>query len=76
MSVKAGYGGQEFLTETYNKLDLINKYKKDIGFKTEVDGGIDDVIYNKLKDYNVDYFVIGSYICMNENFKRPLSKLD
>lgn len=75
MSVKAGYGGQCFLNETYDKLDYINKIKKKNNFLVEVDGGINLDIYRKLKDYDVDLYVIGSYICMNENFERPLKEL-
>jgi len=75
MSVKAGYGGQSFLNETYDKLKYINNIKGNHHFLVEVDGGINLDIYRKLKDYNVDIFVIGSYICMNENFERPIKEL-
>lgn len=75
MSVKAGYGGQSFLNETYDKLKYINNIKENHHFLVEVDGGINLDIYRKLKDYNVDIFVIGSYICMNENFERPIKEL-
>lgn len=75
MSVKAGYGGQKFLPETFDKLTYLNSIKYESNFITEVDGGIDDVIYGNLKSYNVDMVVVGSYICMNENFERPLNKL-
>jgi len=75
MSVKAGYGGQEFLENTYEKLDYINKYKNKYKFNVEVDGGINSKIYKKLKPYGVDIYVVGSYICMNENFTRPIEKL-
>lgn len=75
MSVKAGYGGQKFLNSTYDKLDYINKIKKNYNFLVEVDGGVNKDIYNKLNEYNVDIYVIGSYICMNENFERPIKEL-
>ena len=75
MSVKAGYGGQKFLSSTYDKLEYINSIKNEYNFLVEIDGGVNKDIYMKLKEYNVDIFVIGSYICMNENFERPLKEL-
>ena len=75
MSVKAGYGGQKFLSSTYDKLEYINSIKNEYNFLVEIDGGVNKDIYMKLKEYNVDIYVIGSYICMNENFERPLKEL-
>lgn len=74
MSVKAGFGGQKFLPETYKKLDLITSLKEEYNdLIIEIDGGINKEIYEKLKDvYDIDVYVVGSYICMNENFKRPI----
>ena len=31
--------------------------------------------YHKLQKYPIDIYVIGAYICTNENFSRPLKKL-
>lgn len=75
MSVTAGYGGQEFLEETYGKLEEINKIKNNYHFQVEIDGGIDNKIYHKLQTYNIDIFVVGSYVCSNENFERPIKML-
>ena len=75
MSVKAGYGGQSFLEETYEKLDKIEALKDNHHFIVEIDGGINDEYIQKLAKYPIDIFVVGSYICMNENFERPIEKL-
>lgn len=75
MSVKAGYGGQKFLRSTYEKLDDIKDIKNDYHFLVEIDGGVDKEIYDKLKSYPIDIFVVGSYVCSNENFKRPIKML-
>ena len=75
MSVKAGYGGQKFLNSTYNRLDEINSIRTNYHFKLEIDGGVDKEIYQKLKSYNIDICVVGSYVCANENFKRPIKEL-
>ena len=75
MSVKAGYGGQKFLNSTYDKLDEINDKRKNYHFNLEIDGGVDKEIYHKLDSYNIDIYVVGSYVCANENFKRPIKEL-
>lgn len=75
MSVKAGYGGQTFLSKTYDKLDKIENLKDNHHFMVEIDGGINDEYIKKLSKYPIDIFVVGSYICMNENFERPIEKL-
>ena len=75
MSVKAGYGGQKFLNSTYEKLDVIENLKDNHHFTLEIDGGVNKEIYNKLQKYPIDIFVVGSYVCMNENFKRPIKEL-
>lgn len=75
MSVPAGYGGQKFLNSTYSRLNEINSIKNDYNFLVEIDGGVNKEIYDKLKEYNVDIFVVGSYVCNNEIFKRPIKEL-
>lgn len=76
MSVKAGLGGQEFLEETYDKLDQVENIKDNHHFLLEIDGGINISNIKMLKDkYPIDIFVVGSYICMNENFERPIIEL-
>ena len=75
MSVKAGLGGQSFLQKTYNKLDEIENIKDNHHVLIEIDGGVNKDIYDSIKKYPIDMFVIGSYICMNENFERPINEL-
>ena len=75
MSVKAGYGGQKFLEETFEKLDQIENIKDNHHLTVEIDGGVNKEIYSKLQKYPIDIFVVGSYVCMNENFERPIKEL-
>lgn len=75
MSVKAGYGGQKFLDSTYSKLDNIENIKDNHHVTIEIDGGVNKEIYDKLQKYPIDIFVVGSYVCMNENFERPVKEL-
>ncbi len=66
MSVKAGFGGQSFMTESIKKI----KNLRDRGFKNEieVDGGV--VLENAplLKEAGADIVVSGSFI-MKKTFK-------
>lgn len=76
MSVKAGLGGQKFMPEVLSKIDYFSNLKDDdYDFTLEIDGGITDEIYHKLQKYPIDIFVIGAYICMNENFERVIKKI-
>ena len=75
MSVQAGYGGQKFSMDALDKIKYWNSIKDSHSFLVEVDGGINDETYKLLKDLNVDIFVVGAYICTNENFERPINKL-
>ena len=75
MSVQAGYGGQKFSMDALDKIKYLNSIKDSHSFLVEVDGGINDETYKLLKDLNVDIFVVGAYICTNENFERPINKL-
>ena len=75
MSVKAGYGGQKFLEETYEKLEKIENIKDNHHVTIEIDGGVNKEIYTKLQKYPIDIYVVGSYVCMNENFERPIKEL-
>lgn len=58
MSVKAGFGGQKFIDNTFKKIKDLSALKGN--FLTEVDGGIDLPISLKLKDYGVDLIVVGT----------------
>ena len=76
MSVQAGYGGQEFKKDVISKLEYFtNLLDEGEEFRLEIDGGINDDNYHKLQKYPIDIYVIGAYICTNENFSRPLKKL-
>ena len=75
MSVKAGYGGQKFLEETYEKLEEIENIKDNHHVTIEIDGGVNKDIYSELQKYPIDIYVVGSYVCMNENFERPIKEL-
>ena len=69
MAVKTGQSGQKFdetIIAKIQQLDKIRQQKK-LGFKIQVDGGIDDKVSNQLKQNNVDIVVSGSYVFTSKN---------
>lgn len=77
MSVEPGCGGQEFITSSINKINELDKIRKEKGYQyiIEVDGGINDINYKLLKDNNVDLVVMGSFITKRRAFQKNLDKL-
>lgn len=76
MSVQPGFGGQEFLQETYKKVLYLDTYRKNhnINFMIEVDGGINDRNCYELKKNGADIIVSGSYI-FNGDIRTNVNKL-
>ncbi len=64
MGVEPGASGQETLSETYDKVEEINKFKEDnnLNFKIEFDGGVNEKNAEKLRELGVDILVSGSFV--------------
>lgn len=77
MSVIPGYGGQQFIKATKNRiLELQNlRDKKELSYLIHVDGGIDDKVMPCLKDTKIDRVVLGSYVCKSANFDKQIEKV-
>lgn len=60
MSVQPGFGGQEFIPESVEKVKKI----KGMGWpvKIEVDGGINKEVAKDLERSGADYLVVGSHL--------------
>lgn len=71
MSVHPGKGGQKFMMECLDKINELSRLKGH--FEIEIDGGINSETINLVKQ--VDIVVAGSFICMNEDFEKQISKL-
>lgn len=71
MSVVPGKGGQEFIKDVINKVELLQNKNVLLG----IDGGINSETIKYLKDYNIDIYVSGSYICMSDNYNEQIEKL-
>lgn len=63
LSVHPGFGGQEFIPESIDKVKELGKLKKEGNkFLIEVDGGINEVVSRDLVAAGADNLVIGSYL--------------
>lgn len=77
MSVNPGFGGQEFIENTYKKVtqlrEMIDSRNSDC--KIEIDGGINYETGKKLLDKGADVLVAGSFVFSAGNPKEIISGL-
>lgn len=75
MSVEPGYGGQEFITNSTNKIDELKKLREDNNYHylIEVDGGINKETINYVA--NADIKVVGSYITNSSNYQSKIDEI-
>ena len=64
MSVEPGYGGQEFMLSSLDKVRKLKKRIKNrnLDVKIEIDGGVKDTNINLIKESGVDISVVGSFV--------------
>jgi len=69
MSVNPGFGGQNFIENTYNKIvqlkELINR--KGASTLIEIDGGVTNLNAKKLVEFGADVLVAGNYVFKSNN---------
>lgn len=77
MSVNPGFGGQQFIEATYQKVEKLDKIRQREGynFKIEVDGGVGLENIQKLAATGVDVFVAGSSVFKADNTAERLHEL-
>lgn len=77
MSVEAGASGQKFMAEVLNKVQLLNKIRKEnnYGYKIEIDGGINLDTAKKCIDAGVDILVSGSYVFNSKDREMAVKSL-
>ena len=71
MGVIPGKGGQKFIPEVLEKLD----YLKDKNILVGIDGGVNDESIKKIKKYNIDNIISGSFVTMNEDFNERINRI-
>jgi ribulose-phosphate 3-epimerase len=71
MSVEPGFGGQEYIPNSTNRIELIDKRLKELGLRKqvliEVDGGIKLSNAKIIKKAGADILVVGSAIFKADN---------
>lgn len=79
MSVKPGFGGQDFIPETIEKVKEVLRLRSEnkLEFKIEVDGGVSKEWVEKLVKAGCDRLIIGSHLVegnINENLEKIKEK--
>lgn len=69
MSVNPGFGGQNFIENTYSKVEKLKEMilRKNSSAMIEVDGGVTDKNAKKLVEAGADVLVAGSYVFKSPN---------
>lgn len=77
MSVNPGFGGQKFITNTYDRIERLVKMKnrKNDQLEISVDGGVNEKNAGMLVKYGVDILVAGSSVFGTENPGEAVRKL-
>ncbi len=78
MSVQPGFGGQEFIKNSIEKVRKLAEIKQSSNFVIEVDGGIDDTVVKELVSAGADNLVMGSHLLdgdITENLEKIWEEL-
>lgn len=77
MSVVPGQSGQNFMQETYKKIQILDSFRKknNLNFFIEVDGGVVPEIAKLLFDLGTNMVVSGSYVYKSQDKKNAISLL-
>ena len=77
MSVFAGFGGQEFIPESLDRISELYRIRetRNYGFRISVDGGINPVTATECVKAGADEVVAGSYISRAENPDEALKQI-
>lgn len=78
MSVNPGFGGQEFIPRTIEKIQLLKKMISDRGLSPliEVDGGVKLENAKEIIDAGADILVMGSAFFNSDNYESTVKKLN
>lgn len=77
MTVNPGYGGQSFIEEMIPKIQQLQKMRraKNLGFRIEVDGGIDYETAAHCAQAGADTFVSGTTLFSSRNLRNAIRKM-
>lgn len=77
MSVNPGFGGQNFIQNSFNKIKALRKIVQSTKSSAmiEIDGGVREDNIKAISDAGVDVFVAGSAIFESKNYQGTISAL-
>ena len=77
MTVEPGYGGQELILQTIDKVKELKDYidENNIEIDIEVDGGINLNNVETLKEAGANIIVAGTSIINSEDYKETIKKI-
>ena len=75
MSVEPGWGGQEFILSSKDRLQELIQFRLDnhLSFKIEMDGGINSDTIKLVPE--LDIAVSGSFVCKSDNYQERIDEL-
>ena len=76
MSVNPGFGGQNFIPNSLDKVGALRKMIRDRGLAAliEIDGGVNEKTIKNISDAGVDVFVAGSAIFKSPDYKKTIDR--
>lgn len=78
MTVEPGFGGQKFMPEQLDKIQLLKKYLNTNNFNNiqiQIDGGVNTETIKIIKNYPVDICVSGTCIFKSDNMPETIKNL-
>jgi ribulose-phosphate 3-epimerase len=76
MSVNPGFGGQDFIPNSLDKIRALRRMIQDqsLSILVEIDGGVNEKTIKNSSDAGVDVFVAGSAIFKSPDYKKTITK--
>ena len=76
MSVNPGFGGQDFIPNSLEKVRALRRMIQDqsLSILVEIDGGVNEKNIKNISDAGVDVFVSGSAIFKSPDYKKTITK--
>ena len=76
MSVNPGFGGQDFIPNSLEKIRALRRMIQDqsLSILVEIDGGVNEKTIKDISDVGVDVFVAGSAIFKSSDYKKTITK--
>jgi len=76
MSVNPGFGGQDFIPNSLDKIRALRRMIQDqsLSILVEIDGGVKEKTIKNISDAGVDVFVAGSAIFKSPDYKKTITK--